>query len=176
MGVVSQRNDQIKLLFERYGPMVYRKALRMLRNESRAEEATQEIFIRVINGIEQFDGRSKLSTWLFQVATNHCLNEIRNAKRRRELWDDQVIPMESFRADEARDTTKKEVHALIAEADPELAMVAACVYVHGMTGAEAAEKLGVSRRTINNRLERFKVWARANFDPNADQPEPVDTS
>mgnify|MGYP002039627392 CR=1 FL=1 len=76
-------------LFRDYGPLVHRRALRILGNSADAEEATQEIFIRVINGIERFDGRSQLSTWLFQITTNLCLNRIRDAHIARvgaEVW------------------------------------------------------------------------------------------
>ena len=92
MATGPDKNRQVEVLFRRYGPLVYRRALKILGEPSQAEDATQEIFIRVVNGLETFDGRSKLSTWLFQVTTNHCLNQIRNRSRRRELWRDEVVP------------------------------------------------------------------------------------
>ena len=78
--------DQRVTLYRRYGPLVYRRALKILGNAAEAEEATQEIFIRAFKGIDKFDERSKLSTWLFRITTNYCLNSIRDRARRRDLW------------------------------------------------------------------------------------------
>ena len=52
--------------FERYGPMVYRRALNMMGNPADAEEVTQEVFIRALKGLEKFKGESKASTWLYK--------------------------------------------------------------------------------------------------------------
>ena len=161
---------QVDELFQRYGPLVYRRALKILRNEAQAEEATQEIFVRVIKGIDRFDGRSKLSTWLFQVTMNHCLNQLRNEKRRRELWEEQVMPQAAQGGQTSAPKDQVILRELMAVADPDLAAAALCVFVEGMTGAEAAEALSVSRRTVINRVERFKAWAR-DYLTGTDPPE-----
>lgn len=175
MARTQDQSRQIDALFRSYGPLVYRRALKILRNEAAAEEATQEIFIRVIKGMETFDGRSKLSTWLFQVATNHCLNHIRNEKRRRELWQEQVIPQATQGGQSIAPKEQLALKELLSAAEPDLAQAAVCVFVEGMTGAEAAEALGVSRRTVINRVDRFKAWAR-DYLTGSDPPErPPDT-
>ena len=74
-------------LFDRYGAMVYRRALRVLGNAADAEEATQEVFIRAFKALADFDPRAEHSTWLFRITTNYCLNQIRNRARRAELLD-----------------------------------------------------------------------------------------
>src|SRR4051794_28909413 len=59
----------VATLFDQHGPRVYRRALRLLGNPSDAEEATQEIFIRVVRGGESFQEKSQLTTWLYQITT-----------------------------------------------------------------------------------------------------------
>ena len=51
-------------------------------NEADAEDATQEVFIRAFEQAHKFDGRSGLFTWLYRLAVRHCLNRIKQRKRR----------------------------------------------------------------------------------------------
>ena len=176
MATGPDKNRQVEALFRRYGPLVYRRALKILGEPSQAEDATQEIFIRVVNGLETFDGRSKLSTWLFQITTNHCLNQIRNRSRRRELWRDEVVPQAQQKGGEAHNAQSVLLRQLLGQAEPELAEAAVCVFLEGMTGAEAASALNVSRRTVINRVERFKAWAKSFLTQDQEPRPPPDTS
>ena len=56
----------------------------MLGNRAEAEDVAQEVFITVFKTIESFLGDSKLSTWMFRVAVNHCKNRIKYLSRRHE--------------------------------------------------------------------------------------------
>jgi RNA polymerase sigma-70 factor (ECF subfamily) len=152
--------DLIAELFDRYGPMVYQRALNMLGNPADAEEATQEVFIRAFNGLESFRGGSKPSTWLYSITTRHCLNLIRDRKRRRELWEEKVLPEAETATEAAKMGDIILSRYLLAEADPRQALAAVCVYVEGMSQEEAAEVVGVSRRSVGNLLDRFTAWAR----------------
>ena len=61
---------------------VYRLALRTLGDPFEAEDVAQEVFVTVFVQIERFRGQSRLSTWLYRVAVNHCLNRLRYLRRR----------------------------------------------------------------------------------------------
>ena len=96
MDVVSRPDSRhIAQLFEKHGPRVYRRALRLLGNPEDAEEATQEIFIRVFRSVGEFREQSQLTTWLYQITTNYCLNLIRDRSRRAQLHEAHVVPMPS---------------------------------------------------------------------------------
>src|ERR1700712_1333946 len=79
-------------LFRQHGPMVYRRALRLLSRPEDADEATQEVFLRVMRSVDGFEGRSGITTWLYQITTHYCLNLIRDRGRRRQLLEQNVIP------------------------------------------------------------------------------------
>src|SRR5438128_6184362 len=64
---------------------IYGLALRMLWNREDAEDATQEIFVRVVTRLSQFDFRSRLKTWVYRVATNHLLDVKKSAVERLDL-------------------------------------------------------------------------------------------
>lgn len=67
-------------------------ARRILRNEEEARDATQEAFILAFRGIRDFQGASKLSTWLHRIAVNASLMRLRSRKRRNEESIDDMLP------------------------------------------------------------------------------------
>jgi RNA polymerase sigma-70 factor (ECF subfamily) len=160
-GVPLSRVDSqaIAQLFQQHGPRVYRRALRLLGNPADAEEATQEIFIRVVKGAEGFQAQSQITTWLYQITTNYCLNWLRDHGRRRELHDEQLGQAGSDEVAAARSDDLAIVRRLLADAPQQQARAAVFVYMDGMSHEEAAEVLGVSKRTVGNLLDRFRAWA-----------------
>lgn len=151
-------------MFQRYGAMVYRRALTLLGSKADAEDATQDIFTRALNNQQRFRGDSDLSTWLYRITTNVCLNVLRNRSRRAHLLRRHADTNETVLADPvARDTDPVDIvtlRNLLQQADPKQAGCAVCVYVDGMTRDETAQALGVSLRTVGNLLNRFNRWAR----------------
>lgn len=155
--------ESLDTLFRRYGPLVYRRALQILGRPDAAEEAVQEVFIRAMKSKDRFDPRAKPSTWLYRITTNYCLNQIRDANRRRELLDERKA--EVTPASIARDPKKLAlIRQLLADADPRQAEAAAAVFVDGMSHAEAAKVMGVSRRTVGNLCDRFVSWAQGRLE------------
>ncbi|MEO1171954.1 MAG: RNA polymerase sigma factor [Myxococcota bacterium] len=141
-------------LYRTHGPMVYRRALKILRDPAEAEEALQEVFVRVLRRKDSFRAKSQVTTWLYSITTHYCLNRIRNSKRRRQLYDERVAPAlsETHRPDT---DTRLWARDALAVADPKQAEAAVYVHMDGMSHREAAEVMGVSKRTIGNLLERF---------------------
>ena len=133
--VERQGSAQIAVLFRQHGPGVYRRALRLLGNAADAEEATQEIFIRAFKGQEAFEQRSQLTTWLYQITTNYCLNQLRDRSRRAELKAQHLEAPAASEAKEGADvgSTRSEeagparsddiatVRRLLMDADPQQA-------------------------------------------------------
>jgi RNA polymerase sigma-70 factor (ECF subfamily) len=148
------------VFFEKYGPVVYRRAIYLLGNPADAEEAAQEVFVRALRSAEAFEQRSQVSTWLIRITTNHCLNMIRDRKRRRELFDTKVKPAGHICPAAVSPEGMILMRRLLSEADQEQARAATYVLVDGMSHSEAAEMLGVSRRTVGNLIARFVDWAR----------------
>jgi len=145
-------------LFRLHGPMVYRRALRLLGRREDAEEATQEVFVRVMRSSSQFDGRSSMSTWLYQITTNYCLNQLRDRGRRRQLFEQNMQEDDHKSSASVGDLVL--LRRLLVEADEKQAHAAVYVYLDGMSHEEAAAVLGVSKRTVGNLIERFLAWAQ----------------
>jgi len=151
---------EIADLFRRHGAMVYRRAQRLMGNAADAQEATQEVFLRVLRRGPGFEGRGSVSSWLYRITTNYCLNQIRDRSRRRELFSQHVAPAAPRQARAASPVALGTVRRLLAEADPLQAQAVVYVYLDGLSYSEAAPLLGVSKRTVGNLLTRFREWAK----------------
>lgn len=152
--------DAIEDLYRTYGPMVRRRARTILRNEAAAEDALQDVFTKAIMSRRAFRAAASPRTWLYRVTTNHCLNLIRDGRRRRELLDEKVAPALSVVGDDGLDARVK-VRDLMGRVPDDVREVATCFYFAGMTQDEVAEALGISRRTVGNRLRAFRDTAIA---------------
>jgi RNA polymerase sigma-70 factor (ECF subfamily) len=80
--------DAFPLLFERYAPRVLQFVRRFVSHYARAEELTQDVFAQIYRFRKRYRPESRLSTWIFRIATNICLNELRRPehKLRVDLW------------------------------------------------------------------------------------------
>ncbi len=155
----SLKVGEVGELFRQHGPMVYRRALRLLGRREDADEATQEVFIRVMRGASSFEGRSGITTWLYQITTHYCLNLMRDRARRRQLLQENTLATEGETKAGPAAAELVLLRRLLAEADEQQARAAVYVYLDGMSHEEAAALLGVSKRTVGNLIERFLSWA-----------------
>src|SRR5256886_1945859 len=94
----AQRGDEraFSIIVRAYQIPVYNYVLRMVGDRSLAEDLTQEVFLRVYQGLPRFSLRSKFTTWMFQVTKNRVLDELRATERRpRAVVDlDDIPPLE----------------------------------------------------------------------------------
>lgn len=80
---LQQRDEKAFVLCMRtYQDKIYGLIYRMLGNHAEAQDVAQEVFVTVFKSIDSFRGESKLSTWLYRIAANHCKNRIKYLRRR----------------------------------------------------------------------------------------------
>jgi RNA polymerase sigma-70 factor, ECF subfamily len=151
--------DRFDELYERFAPTIYARCRQMLRDGAAAQDATQEVFMRVHRTLEKIRGVREAYTWLYRTATNHCLNELRNGRLRTALL--ATLPERVGPAAELRLTDRDLVLRIVREVPEELATAAWLYHVDELEQAEIAEICGVSRRTVIARLGRFAEQARA---------------
>jgi RNA polymerase sigma-70 factor (ECF subfamily) len=153
-------------IYRRHGPMVYRRCLRLLHDAEGARDATQEVFLRLVRGAERLlDEREDLAPWLCCVATNHCLNLLRDRRCSREEPLDDVPERAGVAPAASLDGIV--VRRLLERFDEATRSIAVGVIVEGMDQDEVAHALGLSRRTVSRKLERFLVKARLLLGPRA---------
>jgi RNA polymerase sigma-70 factor (ECF subfamily) len=74
--------EAFQQLFQKYSPAVANFAFQFVGTRARAEEITQEVFLQVYRWQKRYEPKAKFSTWLFKIANNHCLNEVRKGEYR----------------------------------------------------------------------------------------------
>lgn len=74
--------EAFQQLFHKYSPSVINFAFQFLGTRARAEEIAQEVLLQVYRWQKRYEPKAKFSTWLFKIAHNHCLNEVRKSEYR----------------------------------------------------------------------------------------------
>jgi RNA polymerase sigma-70 factor (ECF subfamily) len=161
----SQAIDRAELeaLYRSFGPLVRRRARTLLGDDLEAQDALQEVFVRVIGAMGEFRRQSQPSTWLYRITTNLCLNRIRDGRRRREhlqRMGDEAVAFRDPGGGPLPPETRATLRRILGDIAPELAEIAIYYYVDEMDQVEIANILGVSRRTIGYRLDRFRSEAQ----------------
>ena len=82
-GIQQGDRKSFQILVETYQRMVVNTCLGIVHNQADAEDLAQDVFLEIFRTAESFRGDSKISTWLYRIATNRSLNLIRNNKRKR---------------------------------------------------------------------------------------------
>lgn len=145
---------------------VYACAVSMLGDGGDADDAVQETFMRAWRAIARFDGRSQLSTWLYRVCVNVCLNHIRKRKRHdaADLADPRVPEPKADptqgNTDPRRALEARQLQGRLADAvdglSESLRTTVIMVLVDGMPQKEVAEILGCSEGTIAWRIHEAR--------------------
>lgn len=149
----------IDRIYREHGSIVLRRAGQILADPDEAREALQDIFVELAARPEQFAGGSTVATFLYRVTTNHCLNRLRNRRRRARL-DQQAMTGGIWTTHPPISVDAQEALRRLPE---ELARIAIYYFVDEMTQEEIAGVLGCSRRAVNKKLARMQgeleAWA-----------------
>jgi RNA polymerase sigma-70 factor, ECF subfamily len=74
-------------LMRRYQRTLFNVCARYLGNERDADDVCQEVMLKVLHGLRQFEGKAKFKTWLYSITYNECITQYRKEKRKRRLLD-----------------------------------------------------------------------------------------
>ena len=145
-------------LYEAYAPMVYRRSMMLLRDESEAEDMVQNVFLRVFERWNSLDV-SQPSSLLWNTTTRLCLNRIRDKKRRGLDFDTSELLLSIACADD--DEGEKEAKGILAKLfsrEPESSRTIAVLhFVDGMTLEETAHEVGLSVSGVRKRLRGLQA-------------------
>jgi RNA polymerase sigma-70 factor, ECF subfamily len=151
--------DSLTKLYRQYGAIIYARCSTLLADASAAEDATQETFVRVHRHLARAESVESVLFWIHRIATNLCLNELRNRKTRPIPADLPPDALTDGRA-EQRISDRQLAAQLVDCSPPKVRSVAWLYHVDGFDQAEVAAIMGVSRRTVVNQLAQFAQNAR----------------
>jgi RNA polymerase sigma-70 factor (ECF subfamily) len=156
----AQRGDEraFCLIVRAYEGPVYNYVLRLVGDRSLAEDLTQEVFLRVFQGLPKFSLRSKFTTWLFQVTKNRVLDELRASERRPRL----AVALEDIPPLEVVDPPAERVEAMdavwrsVGDLNVDLKMALLLRDVVGLSYTEIADALEITLATVKWRIYRAR--------------------
>lgn len=170
-----QAGDQEEFahLVETYSSKIYRLAIKMLNQQQDAEDVLQETFLKAYRGLKSFNGRSKISTWLFRIATNEALMVIRR-KHPNVISIDEPVETEEGEQDPIQivdwcclpeeellsEETKARLDVAVQNLPERLRLVFLLRDVNDLSTHETADVLGLTDTAVKTRLSRARLRLR----------------
>lgn len=149
---------------------VYNFSFKICRNRDKAEHIMQETFFSMIKSLHQFDGNSKISTWLYRIVSNHCLMLARKDKSRTfvSIVNDDELYGDKYTADWSNipnlnienTELKKILDESIDKLSPEYRIVFLLRDVEGLSTEETAELTELTVPAVKSRLHRARAFLR----------------
>ena len=157
----AQRGDEraFSLILRAYETPVFNYVLRLVNGDrSLAEDLTQEVFLRVFQGLPKFSLRCKFTTWLFQVTKNRVLDELRAVERRpRALVAlDDIAPLEVLDAPVERLEEMDSLWRAVEGLTVDLKMALLLRDVVGLSYTEIADSLEITLATVKWRIYKAR--------------------
>lgn len=163
---LAARGDRraFERLYKAHVDKVFTLCARMTGERMRAEELTQDVFVRAWEKLGQFRGDSAFGTWLHRLAVNVVLNERQSERRRRERHDDGIEDMDALAFSDARPLPvpglSLDLETAIAALPPGAKKVFVLHDVEGYTHEEIAGMLGVTAGGCKAQLHRARMLLR----------------
>lgn len=147
----------VEALYRRYGPMVLRRCRQMLRHDQQALDAMQDVFVQVLTRKDTLDDRG-LSSLLYRIATNVCLNKILSKSRRPEDPETELLTrIAGASADADRSEARGVLDKLLGR-EPDSTGTIAVLHLHdGYTLEEVAKEVGMSVSGVRKRLRKLRA-------------------
>ena len=173
--------DAFEMLVRKHQTWVVSLAYRMLGDHAEAEEIAQEIFLKAFRALKRFERKSRFSTWLYSIATNHCLNQLESRRRRPRLQElnrsarregnpgsllDQVADPTAG-ADQAleRADLQRLVQEQLLTLTPEHRSILVLRDIQGLAYEEIGEILSLEPGTVRSRLHRARMELKERLQP-----------
>ncbi len=164
---------EIARLVDIHSTQIYRLALKMLANPQDAEDVLQNTFLKALQALPKFEGRSSISTWLYRIAVNEALMTIRKRKPEVDLQlnakddDDEDLLLTSFTdwcclpeselmSSEAQNHLDKAIQQL----SEKLRVVFILRDIEKLSIQETSKALGITETSVKTRLLRARLKMR----------------
>ncbi len=152
--------DALAALYDRYGRRVFALAVRILNDAATAEEITQDVFLSMWRRSSSYSpDKGKFTTWLFSIAHNRTIDELRRRRRDGSRNSDVIedhLDLESGEISPDESAVAQSEYAMVREAmsvlPPEQRQVVELAYFHGLTQAEIAAKMSQPLGTVKTRM------------------------
>jgi RNA polymerase sigma-70 factor (ECF subfamily) len=165
----------VEELLRLYQGKIFNLAMSILKNESDAEEATQDVFMTVIRKVNTFQGNSAFYSWIYRICVNTCLMRLRGRRRNETVAIEDFMPvfteegmhaspMDDWSKEVERKALNEELGEMIRKFTEELSEKYRVVFVlsdiEGLSNEETAKILGMTVPAVKSRLHRARLYLR----------------
>lgn len=149
-----QQGDRqaMDVLLSHYEKPVYNAAYRMLGNRDDAADVTQTVFLKVFENIRSFDAAQRFFSWIYRIAMNESIDQVRQRGRVSQLDDEPAGSGDPSRAGAERDQVSHELQAVLLELNEDQRAVIVLRYFTECDYHEIGATLGIPEKTVKSRL------------------------
>lgn len=156
----SQNVAYFNLLYKRYSSKVYGKCISLLKDYDLAQDATQEVFVKILLNMSKFSGKSKFSTWIYSITYNFCIDQIRrNKKDKSVLVEDMSTAhdvMEEVDDKMLLETNVRNLKVVLEEIPFSDKAILLMKYQDSMSIKEISEVISKSESAVKMKIKRAK--------------------
>ncbi len=146
----------VEAWYQRYGPMVLRRCRAILKDEERAVEAMQDVFVELVRRQDRMHDAAP-SSLLYRMATNTCLNHLRSRRRRPETLDNDLLArIAQAPTGEDRTVARDLLDVVFRREKASTRTIAVLYLLDGMTLQEVADTVGLSVSGVRKRLRTMQ--------------------
>lgn len=163
----SRSSSYFTMLYSRYSGKVFSKCISLLKVEQLADDATQDIFLKIYLNLAKFSGKSKFSTWVYSITYNYCIDYIRKKKKEKNIFSEDIenvgeplSDVPDFELLEIEVERLKKVMDVIPPGDKAVLLMK---YQDDMSIRDIAEVLSKSESAIKMKLKRAKHKAQISY-------------
>jgi len=143
----ERSHESVSRIIEKYANMVFRLCIVYLKNRADAEDAFQEVFMKLYEKELKFNSEDHLKAWLITVTSNHCKNKLKSFWfRKRVMLDEVIIPVQ--------DKNHIGIIREVLQLPPKYSSPIYLYYYEGYSTKEIAQMLNTKEATIRTRLDR----------------------
>jgi RNA polymerase sigma factor (sigma-70 family) len=156
------KESQFREVVEANKDRIYRICCCYIRDEMERNDVYQEVLIHIWEGLDRFEEKSWMSTWVYRIAVNTCLGHVRTQTRRRKVFDERSgIDEETLADDTSAEATEEadwEINLLYDSINQLLPLEKTLVslYLEDLSTAEMSDIVGISEANVRVKLHRIK--------------------
>ena len=157
----------IAALYERHAPAIYAHCRRLLGSAPAGRDALQESFVRVLQHHRVLGPGDQALRYLYRTSTNVCINLLRQRSVRERAAPLIAAQINAAQSNQPVPGDREFVRMLLDQCDETAVAVALMHFIDGMTQVEVAATLGITRRTVYNRIRKIERLAAEMLEPTA---------
>ena len=175
----GQFHEAFERLVERYSVKVFHLAYSMIANETQAEDLAQEVLLRIWKGLPGYHGGASLSTWIYTIARNTCLTELKRRAQHPTVSMDEpgfaaaIDSVPALQSSDPESGLEMDVHQMLSQLPEKYRQVITLFYLEQKSYEMVASLLGVPLGTVKTILYRAMKELLTIYSRRAPAPAPL---